>query len=279
MPRLFSPADLSGILEKPAKRPSARAMALAADLKCLCYLARFGHLTTAALGAAIWSNLKYGQDMAARTMRRLSASGVELVASRQNASGGRSWILTRRGVAFLEVRGIAAHHGMDLASISGSTFFHHSLCSRLLIEKERAGFRVWHEYAIAQGHAPLSQRQLIEGYGKLPDAILTADNRLYLLELENAPKQTEILQLACGAALKVGRRLHPDCQLELAGLIFAYNAEQSGHAVRIARAARARWSEYGAAEQARLARHVELVKIQLALPLVWLGYKAAPLAL
>jgi hypothetical protein len=279
MPRLFSPADLSGILEKPATRPSARAMALAADLKCLCYLARFGHLNSAALGAAIWPNIKCGQDMATRTLRRLSASGVELVASRHNASGGRSWILTRRGVAFLEVRGVAAHHGMDLASISGSTFFHHSLCSRLLIEKERAGFRVWHEYAIAQGHAPLSQRQLIEGYGKLPDAILTAGNRLFLLELENAPKQTERLQLACGAALKVGRRLHPDCPLELAGLIFAYDAEQTGHAVRIARAARARWSQHSAVEQARLARHVELVKIQLALPLVWLGYESATLIL
>ena len=88
MPRLFSPADLSGILEKPATRPSARAMALAADLKCLCYLARFGHLTTASLAAAIWPNIKYGQDMAARTLRRLSASGVELAASRHNASGG-----------------------------------------------------------------------------------------------------------------------------------------------------------------------------------------------
>jgi hypothetical protein len=279
MPRLFSAADLSGILEKPATRPSARAMALAADLKCLCYLARFGHLTTASLAAAIWPNIKYGQDMAARTLRRLSASSVELAASRHNASGGRSWILTRRGVAFLEVSGIAAHHGMDLASISGSTFFHHSLCSRLLIEKERAGFHVWHEYAIAQGRAPLSQLQLIEGYGKLPDAILTKGNRLFLLELENAPKQTEILQLACGAALKVGRRFHPDCPLELAGLIFAYSAEQAGHAVRIARAARARWAQYSAVEQARLARHVELVKIQLALPLVWLGYEAATLIL
>jgi hypothetical protein len=57
MPRLFSPADLSGILEKPATRPSARAMALAADLKCLCYLARFGHLNSAALSAAIWPNI------------------------------------------------------------------------------------------------------------------------------------------------------------------------------------------------------------------------------
>jgi hypothetical protein len=277
MPRLLSLADVSGLLKRPAKRPSARALASAAELKCTSYLARFGHLTTSDLAAAVWPNTKCGQDMAARTMRRLSAPGVELVACRQNALGTRSWILTRRGVAFLEVRGVAAHHGMDLASVSGSTFFHHSLCSRLLIEKERDGFCVWHEYAIAQGHAPLSQRQLIEGYGKLPDAILTAENRLFLLELENAPKQTEILQLACGAALKVGGKLHPDSELELAGLIFAYNAEHAGHAVRIARAARVRWAQYSAAEQARLARHVKLIKIRLALPLVWLGYEAATL--
>jgi hypothetical protein len=278
MSRLFSPSDLNGLLVKPAKRPSARAMALASDLKCMSYLARFGHLTTADLGA-LWPHAKHGQDMAARTLRRLSVGGVELVACRQNALGTRSWILTRRGVAFLEVRGIAAHHGMDLASISGSTFYHHSLCSRLLIEKEREGFGVWHEYAIAQGQAPLSQRQLIEGYGKLPDAILTKGNQLYLLELENAPKIQEALQLACAAALKVGHRLHPNCPLELAGLMFAYNAEQAGHAIRIARAARARWAAYSAAEQAVLARNVELLQIRLSLPLVFHGYTAVPLAL
>jgi hypothetical protein len=197
MPRLLSLADVSGLLKRPAKRPSARALASAAELKCTSYLARFGHLTTSDLSAAVWPNAKCGQDMAARTMRRLSAPGVELVACRQNALGTRSWILTRRGVAFLEVRGVAAHHGMDLASVSGSTFFHHSL----------------------------------------------------------------------------------DCQLELAGLIFAYNAEHSGHAMRIARAATVRWAQYSATERAKLARHVELIKIQLALPLVWLGHEAATLTL
>jgi hypothetical protein len=279
MPRFLSPADLNGLLKKPAKRPSARALAMAADLKCTSYLARFGHLTTSDLAAAIWPHANYGQDMAARTLRRLSAPGVELVARRLNASGTRSWILTRRGAAFLKVRGIAAHHGMGLASVSGSTFYHHALCSRLLIEKEREGFGVWHEYAIAQGRAPLSQRQLIEGYGKLPDAILTKGNHVYVLELENAPKVQETLQLACGAALRVGRKLHPDCELELAGLIFAYNAEQSSHAARIARAARARWSQYSAAEQANFARHVELIQIALTVPCVFLGYKAEILAL
>jgi hypothetical protein len=44
-------------------------------------------------------------------------------------------------------------------------------------------------------------------------------------------------------------------------------------------AARARWAQYSGAEQAKLARHVELVRIQLALPLVWLGYEAATLTL
>jgi hypothetical protein len=120
---------------------------------------------------------------------------------------------------------------------------------------------------------------LIEGYGKLPDAILTKGNRAYVLELENAPKVQKTLQLACGAALKVGRKLHQDCPLELAGLIFAYNAEQSGHAVRIARAARARWSQYSAGEQANLASHIELIQIKLAMPCVFLGYKAEVLTL
>ncbi len=74
----------------------------------------------------------------------------------------------------------------------------------------------------------------------------------------------------CAIAEHVGRRVHPDSPLVLAGVFIVFDGEQN-HARRVARAARERWRRYGAADQATLAGRVMLARASLGLPLVWRG--------
>ena len=112
---------LGGLLRPPQpkpKLPPSRERAAANRLRVLRTVVEHGHLRCADLGAACWPGAKFGEQMAQRTVRALVQSG-ELMA-RANALGGTSFVLTRPGAAALEVRGIDAHHGLNLA-VSGAT--------------------------------------------------------------------------------------------------------------------------------------------------------------
>jgi hypothetical protein len=214
--------------------------------------------------------------MAQRTVRALVAAG-ELM-PRRNALGGTSAVCTRPGAAALEVRGIAAHHGLDLA-VSGSAFRHSALTSRWCIHKRSQGFQSFTEYAIAQGRAPpLSRELLFQRLGRHVDAVLVRGDKLYACETESAPKDTASLMRIAAMAELVGRRLHPDMPFVLAGVYVVFDASQN-HAGRIARAARERWQRYSAADQAVLASRITLARVELGLPLTWRGCSEAPLAL
>lgn len=267
---------ISGLLKPRPKQPTARERAAANRLRVLQAVAEHGHLRCADLAAACWPGAKYGEQMAQRTVRGLVETGELL--TRRNAHGGVSVVLTRPGAGALEVRGIAARHGLDLASVRGSTFTHHALTSRWCIHKRSEGVAAFHEYAMASGQAPVSAQQLIERYGKLPDAVLVRGERLWLAETESAPKSTQELMRIAALAEHVGRKLRPELPYVLAGVFIVFDAEQN-HATRIARAARERWSRYSAADRAVLASRVTLARVELGLPLVWRGCSEAPLVL
>ena len=128
--------DLVDGLLRPAaakpKRPTSREQAAANRLRVLRTVAEHGHLRCSDL-ATCWPGAKYGEQMAQRTVRALVESGELLV--RRNAHGGTSVVCTRVGAAALEVRGIAARHGLDLASVRGPTFTHHCLTSMWTLRK------------------------------------------------------------------------------------------------------------------------------------------------
>jgi hypothetical protein len=242
MARLISREDVNALLRQravPAKQVTSRARSAANRRACLRMVARMGSITCADLAAAVWPNAKYANQMSQRTVRALIRSGE--LARRISALGTPAFVLTRPGAAFLEVRGIPARHGLDL-NPAGPGFRHAAMTTRFIIEMEKLGFHGWHEYAIAQGTAPLTQTELLESYGKLPDAILTKGSLIYMVECENAPKQASDISRACGVVTRVGKRLHPDHDLEFGGLIVVFDREQN-HAQRIARVARARNGE------------------------------------
>lgn len=260
---------LSGLLRPPAakpKQPTSRERALANRLRVLRTVAEHGHLRCADL-ATCWPGAKFGEQMAQRTVRALVKAG-ELM-PRRNALGGLSYVLTRPGAAALELRGIAAHHGLDLAA-SGPTFRHAALTARWCLHKRAQGFQTFTEYALQQGQAPVSRELLFKRLGRHVDAVLIKGDKLYVVETESAPKSTADLMRIAAMAELVGRKLHPDLPLTLAGVFVVFDGEQN-HAGRIARAARERWQRYSGADQALLASRVTLARVELGLPLVWRG--------
>lgn len=261
---------LSGLLRPPVpppKQPTSRERALANRLRVLRTVAEHGHLRCADLATG-WPGAKYGEQMAQRTVRALVETG-ELM-PRRNCHGGLSYVLTRVGAAALEVRGIAARHGLDLASVSGPTFAHNALTARWCLHKRGEGFETFTEYALMNGHAPVTAQQLLKRYGKLPDAVIVRGDRLWLVETESAPKSTQELMRIAALAEHTGRKVHPELPFMLAGLFIVFDAEHN-HAARIAKAARERWQRYSAADQTTLAGRVTLARVSLGLPLVWRG--------
>jgi len=259
---------LRPVAAKPKPRqPTARERAQANRLRVLQAVAEHGHLRCADL-ATCWPGARYGEQMAQRTVRALVAAG-ELLA-RRNCHGGLSYVLTRPGAAALEVRGIPARHGLDLASVSGPTFTHHALTSRWCLHKQGQGFEAFNEYALQNGLAPVSAQQLLKRFGKLPDAALVRGDKLWLVETESAPKSMQELLRIVALTEHVGRKVHPELPFTLAGLIVVFDSEQN-HAARIARAARERWQRLSAADQAALAGRITLSRVHLGLPLVWRG--------
>lgn len=274
----LSPDALAGLLRPPPpkpKQPTSRERAAMNRLRVLQAVAEHGHLRCADLAAACWPGARYGEQMAQRTVRGLVESG-ELM-PRRNALGGTSFVCTRPGAAALELRGVKAHHGLDLA-VSGPTCRHAVLTARWCLHKRAQGFQTFTEYALQQGQAPVSRELLCKRLGRHVDAVLIKGTQLWACETESAPKDTASLMRIAAMAELVGRKLHPDLPLTLAGLFIVFDAEQN-HAGRIARAARERWQRYSAADRATLAGRITLARVDLGLPLVWRGCSEAPLAL
>ncbi len=269
---------LGELLRKPAPRPkqaTSRERAAANRLRVLQAVAEHGHLRRVDLAAACWAGTKFGEQMAQRTVRTLVESGE--LKPRVNALGGTSFVLTRPGAAALEVRCIAAHHGLDLA-VSGPTFRHTALTSRWCIHKQSQGYQAFTEHALINGRAPVSRELLLKRLGKHIDAVLIKGDKLYACETESAPKAAAELMRIAAMAEHVGRKLHPDMPYVLAGVFIVFDAGQN-HGARIAKAARERWSRYSAADQATLAGRITLARADLGLPLVWRGCSEERLAL
>jgi hypothetical protein len=113
--------DVAALLRPPARRPSSGEIRRRADLAALRMVALYGHCTVSDFARSIYPNGKCATQSAQRVARRLVGQRPPLMAERRNALGGRSFVLTRPGAAFLEIHGTRCHHGMDLASVVGPT--------------------------------------------------------------------------------------------------------------------------------------------------------------
>lgn len=278
--------DLYGLLSKPtapvapaarsprqASRRSGRDVARLNELKVMKAVAQFGHLRITELARAVWPQARYAEQLARRTAARLVALGLLL--ERRNALGSRSLCVTRGGAAWLEVRGVEAQHTLDLSSVAGSTFFHRTLATRYLIERQVEGFAVAGEYQLLRRKTPFPAEGLVKALRKLPDGVVwqrRADGfgSVELVEQDAAAKARPELERCLKAAEFVGRALDGEGRYQIAGLVFVFDRELS-HARRIALAASSLWGHLPPAARATLESRVKLVAVELRDPLVWVS--------
>ena len=276
--------DLKSLLSKPATpdpapkprqtpKRSGRAIARANELKAMKLVAQFGHVRISELSRAVWPLARYGEQLARRTSARLVGQGLLL--ERRNALGSKSLCLTRGGATWLEVRGVEAQHTLDLSSVAGSTFFHRTLATRYLIERQVEGFQVAGEYILLRRKTPFPMEPLVKALRKLPDGMVwqrRADGTVHveLVEQEAAAKARQELEKCLRAAEFVGQSLDADGRFRIAGLVFVFDRELN-HARRIALAAASLWGNRSHAERVALEKRVKLVAVELRDPLVWVS--------
>lgn len=276
--------DLNGLLNKPATptpapqrrqtpKRSGREIARANELKAMKLVAQFGHLRISELARAVWPLARYGEQLARRTAARLVGQGLLL--ERRNALGSKSLCLTRGGAAWLDARGVEAQHTLDLSSVAGSTFFHRTLVTRYLIERQVEGFHVAGEYLLLRRKTPFPIDPLVKALRKLPDGMVwqrRADGTasIELVEQEAAAKARQELEKCLRAAEFVGQSLDTEGRYRIAGLVFVFDRELN-HARRIALAAASLWGNRSHAERVALEKRVKLVAVELRDPLLWVS--------
>lgn len=252
---------------------SGRDAARLNELKCTKAIANFGHLRLVELGRAVWPAAQYAEQMAGRTVARLVEQG--LILPRRNALGSRSFCLTRVGAAWLEARGIEAQHTLDLSSVAGSTFFHRTLATRYLIERQIEGFQVAGEYQLLRRKTPFPMDGLVRAMRKLPDGFVWKRGpqghfEVELIEQEAAAKARTELEKCLKAVQYTGQSLDQNGQYRVGSLVFVFDRELN-HARRIMMAATSLWSSRPHAERVTLERRVKLVAVELRDPLVWVS--------
>ncbi len=148
-------------------------------LAILTYLHRFGWLTSRMLSALVWPAASQAPAMARRTIKALADQ--KLVIKRALPEGGDCYVLAAAGARWLQEReGITAKAGSALKL--GNPV--HRACSNwFLIDQIRQGNRVWTEYEIQSGRAPV-----VSVTGKTPDGLIDTPFGLVWLEVENAWK-------------------------------------------------------------------------------------------
>ncbi len=264
-----------------AARPSksGREIARANELNCVAAVAKWGHLRIQEIALAVWPSATYAEQVAARTVSRLERQGLLL--ERRNALGGRSFCLTRSGVAWLELRGIESRHTMDLTSVSGPTFFHRIFVTNFLIRRQNSGQHVAGEYLILQRKLPFKFEALSRALRKLPDGFAWSrmpDGTIAveLIEQEAAAKARTELEKCLRAAEYVGTILPGVERYKLSAVVFVFDGALS-HARRILLAANSLWGEKSTHERMALEKRVKLVHVELRPPLVWVSQRVMTL--
>jgi hypothetical protein len=276
--------ELRGLLNQPlASTPKKRAhqapkrcgreTARLNEFKTMKAVAQFGHLRVVELARIVWPHARFGEQVARRTAARLVVQGLLL--ARRNALGSRSLCITRGGATWLDARGIEARHTLDLSSVAGSTFFHRTLATRYLVERQIEGFQVAGEYQILRRKTPFPIEGLVKALRKLPDGLVWQRKPdgtvgVELVEQEATKKAKAELESCLRGAEFVGKPIDPAGLYRVSGLVFVFDRELN-HAKRILLAANSLWGDRPHAERALLERRVKLVAVQLRDPLVWVS--------
>lgn len=147
-------------------------------LAVLMYLHRFGWLTSRMIAALIWPDAKQGAAMARRTVKALADQ--KLILKRALSEGGDCYALSAGGARWLnEKKVLLPRAAQPAARQPGAS----RLLELVLIGRLLAGDRIWTEYEIQTGCAPVANAS-----GKSPMAWSGTPLGLVWVEVENAWK-------------------------------------------------------------------------------------------
>jgi hypothetical protein len=261
-------------------RPDNRLIALENDLAVLKLVANYGHLRRSEIARGIWphSTSSVAEKMAFRTVKRLIGGGH--LHDRPNSLGGRSLVLTARGVGLLRSHGIEARAGHELSSVGGPHFYHRTLGSRYLIERLAQGHAALGEYALATGRGFIQRRELRDRFGKIPDGLvlIPGHERGYApnvkaadwVEVESSFKPKQELSKIFDIAWKVGSWLDGAESVLLDRVLFVYDESQRHESSILA--SLERYCATHPATESVLAS-IAFVRCELSLPLLWHGHR------
>lgn len=257
-----------------------RVIAYENDLAVLSIVAGYGHLRRSEIARAVWpsSSASVAQKMAYRTVKRLISGGH--LRERNNSLGGRSLVLTDRGMAALRVHGIAARAGHELSSVAGPHFYHRTFGTMYLIERSAQGHTAYGEYALSTGRCLLSQSDLRESFGKIPDGLVLVPgnergytsevNAADWIEVESSFKPEKELTKIFDVAWKVGCWLNETSSVILDRVVFVYDRTQH-HELSILASLRKYLKQHPAT--ANVLSSIAFARCSLALPLIWRGHE------
>lgn len=261
-------------------RPDNRQVAEQNEIAVLKLVRDFGHLRRIEIARGVWprSSLAVAEKMAKRTVRRLLEKG--LLYERPNSLGGRSLVLSARGVSHLRANGIDAQDGYELSSVAGPHFFHRTLGTRYLIERAARGDHVYGEYALQKNFGPIGRGELRDRFLKLPDGIVLTpgakrgyDAKIIAadwIEVESSYKPENELGRIFEIAWQVGSWLNTAETVLLDRVLFVYDARQRHE--NMIRLALQRYLEKHPATNPDLLSSIVMVRCDIGIPLVWKGY-------
>jgi hypothetical protein len=147
---------------------------------------------------------------------------------------GYSYTLRRAGANRVasEIDGSKPSHNKTV-SISSSRFYHHTLGTRYMIEKEITGLTVYGEHAIYRGVEGFSRELFSKQFKKIPDGIALAPGAtrgldpeitaMDWIEVENYYKPPDELRRIIELSGKIGTWIDSDRQIMLDRIVFVYS--------------------------------------------------------
>ena len=143
------------------------------ELTFLNLVHRYGHIRQTDIGRAIWpdSTRPTVKSLVGRLSSRLLES--RQIVRTANPMGTYSFLLTSIGANRL---GLAledeVRSGRNITSVFGNQFFHRTLGTRYLIEKEIVGMTCHGEYSIFRGLSGLNRDHFTKKFKKVPDGLV-----------------------------------------------------------------------------------------------------------
>lgn len=268
-------------LNQPA-RLDGRDVAEANELSVLKFVRTFGHLRRSEIALAVWpaSSRASAKRMCSTTVKRMLTKG--LLVERPNILGSMSLALTGKGAARLKLEAIEANESGSLSSIAGPQFFHRTVGTCYLLEKARRGAKVFGEYSIIKGWAPVTRAEFSEQYRKNPDGLIVvsgtergyADHVLTVdwVEVESSYKPDADLEKIFAIAWHTGTWLDLKETILLDRVVFVYDMRQK-HESAILTHLRRYLKDNPLDHPERVLSSIVLVRAKIVTPLVWEGFE------